>query len=356
MKYLIRYLTVVVALVALSACDDYERTTFDYSGKTTITLADRTLHTLTFEWSAVDEAVSYDYTLVPGALTESKENAIASGNTTSLSQTFSNLDPGTTYTLWVKVNEGGTKVSRSFYQSASTVAIVALDTPAPVATDDEENFYTTITWPAVENAARYVYQYTLGDVTVRDTTELCTVGFSTKGYDAGRYPFYVTALSEMEAYSTSARGVCYFNIGEAKPITAYDMEGTYYNYCYGTMYVSSSYSWNTEWEADYVSVITAVDEETITITNVYLKYSLTGTVDMDNKTITFKPTKWGSYYFAADNTDDSGYTTSLLPLTATFDDAFNIVTDCYIRCYDYYGTGNYYAYSYLYNSWTRAED
>jgi hypothetical protein len=336
---------------ALWACDDYERNNFEYSGKTTVTLEASTLYTLTFSWTSVDEATSYEYALVEGNISISKDSAIQTGTTTELAHTFTGLTPGTSYTAWIKVIEGGNKVSRSFYQTASTTPIVALDTPAPYASEDDGYNPITIRWSPVSGAEAYAYSYTIEGETVKDTITDCAVSIVAKNYSAGRYQFTVTALTTKEGYGNSAKGVCYFTIGESHPISAYDFEGTYTNYCYGSIVQNNA--WNENFSATYTSTITAVDGTTILITNVYLKYSLTGTIDSDAMTITFQPVKWGSYYFAADNTDDDGYAHTLEPVTATFDETFYITTNCYIRGYDYYNTGAYYAYSYLYNTFTR---
>jgi hypothetical protein len=173
-------LALLLGLFGMVACDDYDVETFNYVDKTTVSLEESTLHSLTYKWTAVDNVTNYKWVLVQGNVEDSKENPLAQGTTTNTALVFENLDPGTNYTLWVTPISDSNLVSRSFYGTFATVAITPLDTPKVTCTLDTITYDVIAEWGAVENAVDYNWYYVEQGDTITDTTTDLSISFNVK--------------------------------------------------------------------------------------------------------------------------------------------------------------------------------
>lgn len=344
MTYLRRSLFTVITILSLLgivACDDYDLETFDYVDKTTVSLESSTLHSLTFKWTAVDDVTNYNYILVAGGCGDSKDNPLAEGTTTNRSIVFENLDPGTTYTLWVTPVSDTGLVSRSFYGSFATVAITALDTPKVTCTLDTITYDVHVEWSAVEGAADYTWYYIVQNDTIQDTTTELSMSFNAKSFDAGQHFVYVIANSYEEAHTNSNRGAGSFTIGEITISIAELLAGTYTVYNEGfTIYNLSAWTAFTE---NHNTTVTAVDETTIKIKNLYKGIGLEGYIDEANKIITFNPNKSSTGYWCIYGSDGSNsYQTETPPMVGSYEEdpdygyaIYLYSSSDYMWCYGY---------------------
>ena len=348
MTYLKRSLLMLVTalgMFGMVACDDYDTETFNYVDKTTVSLNESTLHTLSFKWTEVDDVTNYKYVLVQGNVETSKDNPVASGTTTNTAIAFENLTPGVNYTLWVTPVSDKGLVSRSFYGTFSTVAITPLDTPTVKCNLDESTHIVSVSWTAVDYATDYTWYYTVGDETFTETTTELEASFSAKGFSTGVYSVYVVANSGVEEHTNSLAGSAVFSVGEV-PI-AQMFEGKYdvYNEGY-TCYNLSAWA---EFTEEHTTTVTALTSNTIKITNVYRSIGLEGTIDEGTGYIYFNPNKSSKYEWYLIGYDGSGdYQQSTNVVVGYYDEDYSIYLwddDGYAWTYSYYYSGSgYYPY------------
>jgi hypothetical protein len=338
-------LALLLGLFGMVACDDYDVETFNYVDKTTVSLEESTLHSLTYKWTAVDNVTNYKWVLVQGNVEDSKENPLAQGTTTNTALVFENLDPGTNYTLWVTPISDSNLVSRSFYGTFATVAITPLDTPKVTCTLDTITYDVIAEWGAVENAVDYTWYYVEQGDTITDTTTDLSISFNAKHFEPGTHFVYVIANYYEEAHTNSARGAGSYTLGEITTPIAERMAGTYSVYNEGyTCYNLST--WAT-FEDERTTTISVIDDTTIKIANLYKGIGLEGYIDEANEEITFAAGKsnsgaWciygfdGSWSYQTDTPQMKGYYEQ--------DDEGYIIylynDDDYTWCYGYYYAGD----------------
>lgn len=312
----------LVGLLGVVACDDYDETRFNYVDKTTVSLEESTLHSLTFTWTDVADVANYKYALVKGDLTQSKDDALAQGTTTETSMVFTNLEPGATYTLWVTPVSSTGLVSRSFYGTFSTTAIVALETPTVTAEFDDDTYLATISWNEVEHASSYTYSYKIGDQSYSvDTNDLSFV-LDCNGIPVGVYTIYVVANSDQEAYTTSVAGATVVTIGDVPVADRFVGNYTVYNEGYDCY--TNYGNWITLSES-HEAQITKVNNKSITLSNLFKGMAVTGNIDEDNQKIYFSAQKTSKGNWAIWGHDGSyDYTMNLAQIVATYDDSYNI--------------------------------
>jgi hypothetical protein len=340
MTYLKRSLLLLATLVGMLgmvACDDYEELIFNYVDKTTVSLESSALHSLSFKWTAVDNVTNYKYVFVEGGCGDSKDNPLAEGTTTGTALVFENLDPGTSYTLWVTPVSDAGEVSRSFYGTFSTTAITALDTPKVTCTVDTITYDVTVEWTAVENAADYTWYYVESNDTISATTTDLSMTFNAKHFSAGVHYVFVIANSYEEAHTNSNRGTGSFTIGEITEAIAEHFAGKYTIYNEGyTCYNLSDWK---EFEESHVTTVSVIDDTTIKIANVYKSIGLEGYIDEANMTITFAANKSTSGMWCIYGNDGSwGYQTTTPQMSGYYDEEYNIYiydSSDYVWCYGY---------------------
>lgn len=335
----------MLGMIGIVACDDYESETFNYVDKTSVTLQASTLHSISFQWTAVDNVTNYKYVLVKGGCSDSKDNPLASGTTTATFLVFENLDPGVTYTLWVTPVSDTGLVSRSFYGTFSTVAITPLDTPKVTCTLDTLTYDVNVEWSAVENAVDYTWYYVENGDTITATTTDLSMSFNARHFSAGTHFVYVIANYYEEAHTNSNRGAGSYTLGEITTSIAELMAGKYTVYNDG--YTVYNYSSWTAFSEDHTTTITAVNNTTIKIANVYKSIGLEGYIDEANMEITFAAGKsasgaWcmygfdGSWSYQAETPQIKGY-------YEVDDDGYAIYIyseDDYTWCYGYFYSSN----------------
>ena len=185
-----------------------------------ITEGARTVSTLAFSWDPVKGATQYAY-----ELREADGQLVLGDITSATSLIATGLKDNTTYTLgvWAYASVSGPMTTSPVTTiTATTDRILPLDTPVPEAVVD--NGMVIITWPAVEHAAYYAYQYTVDGSEVNGTTETNTLVIS--NLPVGEYTVYIKAVSEDEAYSDSESISLTFRRTKAE---MWRVQGTYYS-------------------------------------------------------------------------------------------------------------------------------
>lgn len=302
----------LLGMLGVVSCDDYECETFNYVGKTTISLAASTQHSLTFQWTEVDDVTTYKYVFLKGTVETDKDSPLAEGVTTNNALVFEGLEMGETYTLWVTPVSDTDLVSRSFYGTYSTVGVTALSTPNVTYELNSDTHELTFSWMAVDNATDYTWYYTVNDNTVTETTTDLQATINIKGFENGTYFIYVVANSTVEEYTNSEPGYVTFTIGEGDntgdeevdntPIAEH-FAGSYTIYSEGmTCYNLSEWADFTE---THTTTISVVNDVTIQIKNFFKGLSLTGAIDENSKFIYFSPQKSSKYDWWVYGFDDS---------------------------------------------------
>ena len=189
-------LLAVIACMSLASCssDDVVKTPLDAPS---ISQSDTYVSALAFNWQPVSGATQYAYELYQG-------DALIMGNvTTETSVVAGGLSPNTAYTLkvWAYAATTGDKTTSPIATlTATTNALTPLANPVPQASS--ANGGVTITWPAVEHANSYLYNYKDADgETQYGIAE--TNSITLTGLPIGTYTINITATSDDEAYSNS---------------------------------------------------------------------------------------------------------------------------------------------------------
>lgn len=164
------------------------------------------------------------------------------------------------------------------------------------------------------------------------------------GKDGGDLWFY--------AYGTGSGGYDYFTWqgSETGGVTVADLVGTYTEHTTGTDWTLNDYAGGEVDKSGNVVTFTKVDDQTISITNLYGSGStLEATVDLENKTLTFRnnqyivmPEDGYSYTFGSAAGVD-------VPLVATFGDDFTVNLSGWAAWAYFSGDGWY---SYMDNAFT----
>jgi hypothetical protein len=191
------------AMTALTACSDDDD---DFSNKLplsspVIEAGTPTYNTLSFSWQPVSGAVQYGYELIADISGE----AVATDVTTLTSATFTNLEPGTAYTLRLRAfaaYESNNATSAIIEMHQSTAALIGLDAPELTVTHTATHHQAD--WTAVDGADAYAYTLTntttgaLREGTTTDTTLNLTCLFG------GDYTLTVRATSADPAHQSAS--------------------------------------------------------------------------------------------------------------------------------------------------------
>ncbi len=180
-------------------------------------LAASSVSSLTFSWSAVQNAVQYSYELAgPDG------SRVDGGTTSGLSAEFTGLEDNTTYTFkltaYPEVNSEDYLSSSVGQCTGTTGAIVPLKTP--VVSIEQGEGTVTISWEAIENAASYVYSINGGEETSVTETSV------TVRLDPGKYTVTVYAVSGSEAYSNSEKASAEFEVAQVERKENWTVTGT----------------------------------------------------------------------------------------------------------------------------------
>ena len=182
-------------------------------------LAANSVNSLTFSWSAVQNAVQYSYELAgPDG------SRVDGGTTSGLSAEFTGLEDNTTYTFKItaypEVNSEDYLSSSTGQCTGTTGAIMPLKTP--VLSVEQGEGTVTISWEAIENAASYVYSFVEDGGAAGKTTET-SVSFR---LDPGKYTFTLYAVSGNEAYSDSEKASTEFEVEQVERRESWTVTGT----------------------------------------------------------------------------------------------------------------------------------
>lgn len=187
----------VMVCMGLASCsnDDVVKTPLDAP---TISAGETKVSSLAFSWQPVNGATQYAYELY-----DTDGQRVLGAVTSATSMIATGLEPNTTYVLkvWAYADVKGDKTTSPIaVLTATTNAVVPLANPVPEAAMG--NGGVTISWPEVEHATAYLYQYTDADgKKVEGETETNSVTIT--GLPIGEYTIYITATSSDEAYSDS---------------------------------------------------------------------------------------------------------------------------------------------------------
>ncbi len=187
----------LVACMSLASCsssDDVTKTPLDTPS---ISQSTTKVSSLAFNWQPVSGATQYAYELYEG------ENLVVGAITTETSMIATMLQANTTYTLkvWAYAAVSGEKTTSPVATlTATTNSPTPLDNPVPQASS--ANGGVTISWPAIENAAGYIYDYTdANDSIIEGTTEDNSITLTDLAI--GTYTINITAISDDDEYTNS---------------------------------------------------------------------------------------------------------------------------------------------------------
>lgn len=210
-------------LVMAPACSDDPKTPLEtVEGNE----ANASYTTLTFDWDAVSGAVQYGYELYADG-----EDPIQTGVTQRTDVKFTDLTPGTEYTLKVwayAAMDGSQTTSEPLILKAKTLDAGQLDTPALQLY--EEGKYYNVYWNDVTDASSYTYDLTLEGETVESgTTNSPSLWF----YDLakGTYELKVQAISNQESILSSETAELAIDVN---PVEIWRVSGTYTSGITGT--------------------------------------------------------------------------------------------------------------------------
>lgn len=183
-----------------------------------------------------------------------------------------------------------------------------LNEPLPVLTVSTESALS-FQWEKVNDAIQYAYELKekrSGEIVGADVIAGNSIDFSGLKLNT-EYIFSVWAYAELLSdHSTSKTSILEVSTLAAIPFTVDDLcDGTKWNIrTTGFQYVSSSS--DEEFDITRSYVITKVDDNTISIRGIYWSNSnraLTAIVDVENRTLTFEPQTWNTYYTFANIED-----------------------------------------------------
>ncbi len=205
-------------------------------------------NSLTFEWSAVENAVQYGYQLY-----DPENIAVKAGVTHDKTVTLTGLKPATTYTLKVwafSSMDGDYSTPAAVELTATTDPLIKLASPANLALTTENGYNYTASWDAVDNATIYICNVrdTEGSLAMTDT--ITTTTLDIKNLETGEYTFYVFAAAH-DGYDLSDTVSESFYV-EQPEAPIYTVKGTYYSFS-----LDSSWSANMEAYSDGSYIIRA---------------------------------------------------------------------------------------------------
>ena len=188
-----------LAAFLFTACSDDDDIVKTPLSATSITEGAKTVSTLNFSWQPVEGATQYAYELREKAT----ETIILGGTTNTNTLLATNLKPNTAYemSVWAYAALSSDKTTSSKITiTATTNEVVPLATPSDI-TSEWGAGTITITWPAVENAQGYEYQYEKNGETVSGVT--ADNSLTIAGLPVGEYTVYLRAVSDDENFSDS---------------------------------------------------------------------------------------------------------------------------------------------------------
>lgn len=217
------YICATSLLLAAGACSD-DDTVLAPLGKTNGANEAVSYSSLTFKWDRVENAMQYGYQL---AETSNLESPVNSGVVDTNTVSFTDLKPGTDYTLkvWAYGAYGEYAKSEPVVMTGRTDDLIAAGKPAPVFEQLEGDTNAYINWDATENANSYSYRLeSSGTIVAEGETTETSLTFESLA--TGDYTFTITAVNTDPGYTSSEPAVLEFHY--QKPhIELWRMEGTY---------------------------------------------------------------------------------------------------------------------------------
>ena len=196
------FLMMTAILLGFASCSDDDEVAKTPLPPTSISEGAKTVSTLAFSWTPVNDATQYAYELKDEA-----GSVVLGGTTNTTSILATGLKVHTTYTLsvWAYAALTGDKTTSPIATlTATTNDVVQLGTPQAEAS--ESNGIVTISWPAIDNA-EYYYVYVdveesqIGNIELATITSTNSIPLS--NLKLGDHTVYVFAMTDDENYSLS---------------------------------------------------------------------------------------------------------------------------------------------------------